>query len=53
MLVLIFLKLVIRNVPFEASKKELQQLMGAYGSLKSLRLPLKFDRSHRGYAFAE
>ncbi len=46
-------KLVVRNVPFEASKKELQQLLGAYGALKSLRLPLKFDRSHRGYAFAE
>lgn len=46
-------KLVVRNVPFEASKKEMQDLMGAYGSLKALRLPLKFDRSHRGYAFAE
>jgi len=46
-------KLVVRNVPFEASKKELQDLFGAYASLKQLRLPLKFDRSHRGYAFAE
>ena len=45
-------KLVVRNVPFEASKKELQDLFGAYASLKVLRLPLKFDRSHRGYAFA-
>ncbi|EKX44675.1 hypothetical protein GUITHDRAFT_109453 [Guillardia theta CCMP2712] len=46
-------KLVIRNVPFEANKKELRDLLSSFGELTSLRLPSKFDGSHRGFAFAE
>ena len=40
-------------MPFEATKQELRSLFSSYGQLRSLRLPLKFDRSHRGYCFAE
>jgi multiple RNA-binding domain-containing protein 1 len=46
-------KLMVRNVPFQASRKELLQLFGSFGQLKRVRLPKKFDGSHRGFAFIE
>ncbi|XP_054798328.1 uncharacterized protein LOC129303204 isoform X2 [Prosopis cineraria] len=45
-------KLLIRNVAFEATEKELRQLFSPFGQIKSLRLPMKFG-SHRGFAFVE
>ncbi|GAA95897.1 uncharacterized protein L969DRAFT_51062 [Mixia osmundae IAM 14324] len=45
--------LVIKNVPFEVSKKELQALFKSYGNIKSLRMPRKADRHTRGFAFVE
>ncbi|KAL8138053.1 hypothetical protein V2J09_004054, partial [Rumex salicifolius] len=45
-------KLIVRNVAFEASEKELRQLFSLYGQVKSLRLPKKFG-NHRGFAFVE
>ena len=46
-------KIIIKNLPFEASKKDIRTLFGAYGQLRSVRMPKKFDRSTRGFAFAE
>ncbi|CAO3643623.1 unnamed protein product [Mucor fragilis] len=46
-------KLVVRNVPFEATDKDLRELFGAYGQLKSLRMPKKFNGGHRGFAFLD
>ncbi|KAG8900514.1 Multiple RNA-binding domain-containing protein 1 [Tulasnella sp. 408] len=46
-------KIIVRNVPFEASKKDLKELFGAHGTLKSIRLPKKFDSRSRGFAFLE
>jgi multiple RNA-binding domain-containing protein 1 len=46
-------KLVIKNLPFEASKKDIKTLLGGYGTLRSVRMPRKFDRSARGFAFAD
>ena len=46
-------KLMVRNLPFEASKQEVKELFAAFGQLKTLRLPKKFDGSHRGFAFVE
>jgi multiple RNA-binding domain-containing protein 1 len=46
-------KLVIRNVPFQATRKELLVLFGSFGQLKKVRLPKKFDGTHRGFAFVE
>ncbi len=46
-------KIVVRNVPFEATKKELKALLGTFGQLSTLRLPKKFDGAHRGFAFAD
>ncbi|KAG6717026.1 hypothetical protein I3842_04G077500 [Carya illinoinensis] len=45
-------KLVIRNVAFEATDKDLRQLFNPFGQIKSLRLPKKFGH-HRGFAFVE
>ncbi|KAK7301425.1 hypothetical protein RJT34_12289 [Clitoria ternatea] len=45
-------KLLVRNVAFEATEKELRQLFSPFGQIKSLRLPMKFG-SHRGFAFVE
>ncbi|KAK4046365.1 Multiple RNA-binding domain-containing protein 1 [Microbotryomycetes sp. JL221] len=46
-------KLVIKNLPFEATPKEIRDLVSAYGQIKSVRLPRKFDRKTRGFAFLE
>lgn len=46
-------KMVVKNVPFEATKKEIRELFGAHGQLKSVRLPKKFDSRSRGFAFLE
>ncbi|KAI8074728.1 hypothetical protein BC940DRAFT_249567 [Gongronella butleri] len=46
-------KLVVRNVPFESTAKDLRELFSAYGQLKSLRLPRKFNGGHRGFAFLD
>jgi multiple RNA-binding domain-containing protein 1 len=45
-------KLIVRNVAFEATEKELRQLFSPFGQLKSLRLPMRFG-NHRGFAFVE
>ncbi|XP_031284877.1 multiple RNA-binding domain-containing protein 1 isoform X2 [Pistacia vera] len=45
-------KILVRNVAFEATEKDLRQLFSPFGQLKSLRLPMKFG-NHRGFAFVE
>ncbi|KAJ6843516.1 multiple RNA-binding domain-containing protein 1 [Iris pallida] len=45
-------KLIVRNVAFEATEKDLRQLFSPFGQIKRLRLPMKFG-SHRGFAFVE
>ncbi len=46
-------KIIVKNLPFEASKKDIRQLFGTYGQLRSVRVPKKFDNTARGFAFAE
>uniref|UniRef100_A0A914UJ90 RRM domain-containing protein n=1 Tax=Plectus sambesii TaxID=2011161 RepID=A0A914UJ90_9BILA len=48
-------KLLVRNLPFQASRKELQQLFGAFGELRSLRIPKKTGSgdAHRGFGFVD
>lgn len=46
-------KIIIKNLPFEASKKDVRSLFEAYGQLRSVRVPKKFDSSTRGFAFAD
>uniref|UniRef100_A0A803L2S7 RRM domain-containing protein n=1 Tax=Chenopodium quinoa TaxID=63459 RepID=A0A803L2S7_CHEQI len=47
-------KLIVRNLPFEATKKELRQLFSPFGQVKSLRLPKNYGGAeHRGFGFVE
>ncbi|KAF9221790.1 hypothetical protein BS17DRAFT_710679 [Gyrodon lividus] len=46
-------KMIVKNVPFEVTKKDIRELFGAHGQLKSVRLPKKFDSRSRGFAFLE
>jgi multiple RNA-binding domain-containing protein 1 len=46
-------KIVVKNVPFEASVKELRDLFATFGQVKSCRIPKKFGGGHRGFAFVE
>lgn len=46
-------KIIVKNLPFEATKKDIHTLFGTYGQLRSVRVPKKFDNSARGFAFAE
>ncbi|EGO28739.1 hypothetical protein SERLADRAFT_459485 [Serpula lacrymans var. lacrymans S7.9] len=46
-------KMIVKNMPFEATKKDIRELFGAHGQLKSVRLPKKFDSRSRGFAFLE
>ncbi|KAL5339108.1 hypothetical protein BJX70DRAFT_365014 [Aspergillus crustosus] len=46
-------KIIIKNLPFQATKKDISSLFGAYGQLRSVRVPKKFDRSARGFGFAD
>ncbi|KAI6674139.1 hypothetical protein NL676_002045 [Syzygium grande] len=45
-------KLLVKNVAFEATEKDLRKLFSPFGKIKSLRLPMKFG-NHRGFAFVE
>ncbi|KAI0078426.1 hypothetical protein K474DRAFT_1593990 [Panus rudis PR-1116 ss-1] len=46
-------KMIVKNVPFEATKKDIRELFGSHGQLKSVRLPKRFDHRSRGFAFLE
>ncbi|KAF7562997.1 hypothetical protein G7046_g1162 [Stylonectria norvegica] len=46
-------KIIIKNLPFQASKKDIRTLFGTYGQLRSVRVPKKADYTARGFAFAE
>ncbi|ANZ77906.1 BA75_04600T0 [Komagataella pastoris] len=46
-------KIIIKNLPFEATRKDIVELFSSFGHLKSARVPKKFDSSARGFAFVE
>lgn len=46
-------KIVIKNLPFQATKKDIRTLFGTYGQLRSVRVPKKADHTTRGFAFAD
>ena len=46
-------KLMVRNVPFEATKKELRDVFAPFAQIKSIRLPKRADGRARGFAFVE
>lgn len=48
-------KILVRNIPFQATVKEVMDLFKTFGELKALRLPKKMvgTGSHRGFAFVD
>lgn len=48
-------KILVRNIPFQATKKELQELFSVFGTLRDIRLPKKMAGTgrHRGFAFVD
>ncbi|XP_045462313.1 probable RNA-binding protein 19 [Harmonia axyridis] len=47
-------KILVRNVPFQANEKEIQELFSVFGEIKAVRLPRKLSgESHRGFAFVD
>ncbi|KAJ7506616.1 hypothetical protein B0H11DRAFT_237636 [Mycena galericulata] len=46
-------KMIVKNLPFEATKKDVRELFSSHGHLKSVRLPKKFDSRTRGFAFLD
>ena len=46
-------KVIIKNLPFEVTKKDIRTLVGTYGELRAVRVPKKFNHQSRGFAFAE
>lgn len=46
-------KIIIKNIPFETTKKDIRSLFSAYGELRSVRVPKKMDKGARGFAFAD
>lgn len=46
-------KILVKNLPFEATRKDVFELFSSFGQLKSVRVPKKFDKTARGFAFVE
>ncbi|KAH3682913.1 hypothetical protein WICPIJ_006118, partial [Wickerhamomyces pijperi] len=46
-------KIIVKNLPFEATRKDIFELFNSFGQLKTVRVPKKFDKSARGFAFVE
>ncbi|XP_068209027.1 LOW QUALITY PROTEIN: probable RNA-binding protein 19 [Palaemon carinicauda] len=47
-------KILVKNIPFEATRREVRQLFSTFGELKSVRLPNKpATQDHRGFGFID
>lgn len=47
-------KILVRNIPFQATNRELRELFCTFGELKTVRLPKKgVGGSHRGFGFID
>ncbi|XP_061117388.1 probable RNA-binding protein 19 [Conger conger] len=48
-------KILVRNIPFQASVRELRELFSTFGELNTVRLPKKVGGtgSHRGFGFVD
>jgi multiple RNA-binding domain-containing protein 1 len=44
---------MVRNVAFEATREDIQNLFKSFADLKSVRMPKKNDGGHRGFAFVD
>ncbi|XP_025048849.1 probable RNA-binding protein 19 isoform X3 [Alligator sinensis] len=48
-------KILVRNIPFQATVREVRELFSTFGELKTVRLPKKMagTGSHRGFGFVD
>ncbi|XP_007443350.2 probable RNA-binding protein 19, partial [Python bivittatus] len=48
-------KILVRNIPFQATVKEIRELFSTFGELKTVRLPKKMfgTGAHRGFGFVD
>ncbi|KAG7819629.1 hypothetical protein KL928_002303 [Ogataea angusta] len=46
-------KIIVKNLAFESTRNDIFELFSPFGNLKSVRVPKKFDKSARGFAFVE
>lgn len=46
-------KILVKNIPFEATPQELKKIFVAYGELNFVRIPKKIDGQHRGFGFVD
>ncbi|NXJ29184.1 RBM19 protein, partial [Dicrurus megarhynchus] len=48
-------KILVRNIPFQATAREIRELFSTFGELKTVRLPKKMagTGSHRGFGFVD
>ena len=46
-------RLIVKNLPFEATVDEVRALFASFASVTRVRLPKKMDGSHRGYGFVD
>uniref|UniRef100_A0A8D2JEQ9 RNA binding motif protein 19 n=1 Tax=Varanus komodoensis TaxID=61221 RepID=A0A8D2JEQ9_VARKO len=48
-------KILVRNIPFQATVKEIRELFSTFGELKTVRLPKKMVGmgTHRGFGFVD
>ncbi|TBU10568.1 RNA binding domain-containing protein [Hamiltosporidium tvaerminnensis] len=44
-------KLIVKNVPFQADKNEIKRLFSSIVSVVDVRMPVKGDKTSRGFAF--
>lgn len=44
--ILIFFQILIRNIPFQATRKEVKQLFATFGEIRSFRMPRKAGLFH-------
>jgi multiple RNA-binding domain-containing protein 1 len=45
---------LVKNIPFQANRKELRELFRVFGELKFVRMPQKVDdEHHRGFGFID
>ncbi|RDD47300.1 putative RNA-binding protein 19 [Trichoplax sp. H2] len=48
-------KILVKNLPFEATKSEVKQIFSVFGEIKCIRIPRKYGqrKQHRGFTFIE
>lgn len=46
-------KILVKNIPFEATTQELKKIFASFGELNFVRIPKKVDGQHRGFGFVD